>query len=385
MKKFVLLFLLVLMICCSTGCRNKDVGAEPVHTAAVIGIRSCSVIPTDMQPLQASMTRSVESGGSVSITRVDGSPECVYYNIFDGVPSGGTSNQKEAYINEQLQSVYAAIGNVRAEVEEADVLSAITLAVRQLNSVESGQRVLFVYDSMLQTCGVLPFQNTNLLDDPSSEIMENIRSQKLLPDMSDIEVHILGAGDTRPPQKELNEQNRTNLMSVWETIFSAAGARSVSFHSNISVGNTELEDLPAVSVVPVKDESLFEDIALTEDVLSFKANSSAYLDEDKAEATLRDIAGRIMGSNEEVYVIGTAASGGTEECSGVTLSLERANAVKSTLEELGVTKIKAFGLGYDERLCIKDVDENGFNEALGKRNRTVYIVSANSEKAKLVQ
>ena len=385
MKKIVLLFLSALMICCGAGCGNKDVGAEPVHTAAVIGIRSCSVIPTDMQALQDSLYCSVESGGSISITRVDGSPECVYYNIFDGVPSGGTSNQKEAYVEDQLQSVYTAIGNVRAEVEEADALSAITLAVRQLNSTESGQRVLFVYDSLLQTCGLLPFQNTNLLDNPSSEILEKIKTEKLIPDMSDIEVHIFNAGDTRPPQKELNERQRENLMSVWNTIFSAAGAKSVSFHSNISVSNTELEDLPAVSVVPVKDESLFEDVALTEDMLSFKANSSVYLDKDKAKATLSDIAGRIMGSNEEVYIIGTAASGGTEGIDGVTLSLERANAVKSTLEELGVTKIKAFGLGYDERLCIKDVDENGFNEELGKRNRTVYIVSAHSEKAKLVQ
>ena len=82
----------------------------------------------------------------------------------------------------------------------------------------------------------------------------------------------------------------------------------------------------------------------------------------------------------KILLLGTTASynGGSVE-----LSTQRAEHVKNTLVELGVSEenIVAIGVGYHQDFCENDSPNGEFVEEIGKNNRSVSIFPLDSEKA----
>ena len=134
------------------------------------------------------------------------------------------------------------------------------------------------------------------------------------------------------------------------------------------------------TVTPVIDEV----VRFDETSIKFKSNTAELADKDKAAAALKPI-GEILKNNPDltVYLAGMTASVGGD---GKQLSLERAEAVKSLLLDMGANEeqISCVGLGRAENfLRVKDLDNDGnLIEQKAKLNRAVFLFGSDSDTAK---
>jgi len=94
--------------------------------------------------------------------------------------------------------------------------------------------------------------------------------------------------------------------------------------------------------------------------VGFDFNSTTFRDPSGARATLRKLANVMLGTGESVTLTGATSSEGTEQYNQ-QLSLERADAVKTVLIQLGVpaSRISTFGDGSHLPGRLDDRGPNG--------------------------
>ena len=90
-------------------------------------------------------------------------------------------------------------------------------------------------------------------------------------------------------------------------------------------------------------------------------------------------------TSKRILIVGTTASTG-QDASCLKLSLDRAEACKNTLIEMGVSNEQIETLGLGRKKCflrVNDLDVNGkLIENLASQNRAVYIFDSDSLEAK---
>ena len=127
-------------------------------------------------------------------------------------------------------------------------------------------------------------------------------------------------------------------------------------------------------------EHCYRSVSEKEKIL-FAGDQSVYLSPDEAEETLRPIA-EYLQQHETVnlLLVGGTAGDETNEAT-LQLSQERADRVKSTLTELGISgeRLKTLGMGAGEPWHISGAGTNG---KLASENRKVVLLDMNSQQAK---
>ena len=142
---------------------------------------------------------------------------------------------------------------------------------------------------------------------------------------------------------------------------------------------------------PLVFEEPFE---LNETQVMFVVNQAAFIDEAAAKEALKPAADAILAHPEaSILIAGTTATDGTQE-SCVSLSNERAEAVKNLLvSAFGVpeSQLQTIGLGYADDPFVRGKDRipegdvNGrFVESEGAKNRRVVVMDAESDIAKQI-
>lgn len=118
---------------------------------------------------------------------------------------------------------------------------------------------------------------------------------------------------------------------------------------------------------------------LTEKMITFIGDKSEYLNPDNAVATLQPIADYLVNNDTTILLCGCTA-GDTNSSYAITLSKNRAEAVKSTLVQLGVdeSRIICIGLGSSDPWHIYGV---GYDGEAASSNRKVVVLDASSATA----
>ncbi len=150
------------------------------------------------------------------------------------------------------------------------------------------------------------------------------------------------------------------------------------------------------ATVTMNEEPLVfeEPFELNETQVMFVVNQAEFIDETAAKEALKPVADAILAHPEaSILIAGTTATDGTQE-SCVSLSNERAEAVKNLLvSAFGVpeSQIQTIGLGYADDPFVRGADRipegdvNGqFVESEGAKNRRVVVMDAESEIAKQI-
>lgn len=122
---------------------------------------------------------------------------------------------------------------------------------------------------------------------------------------------------------------------------------------------------------------------LTEEQVSFVPDQATYLDEEEAVATIQPIADYLMENNQiTILLVGTTA-GDEDSDYTMTLSQERADAVRDTLIRLGVdeSRIVTVGLGSSDPWHVYD---GGYEGSIASGNRKVVLLDASSDTAKKI-
>ena len=116
--------------------------------------------------------------------------------------------------------------------------------------------------------------------------------------------------------------------------------------------------------------------------MQFVGNKAIFIDEAKAKEVMKPVAEAILAHpDRSILIAGTTATVGAQETS-VTLSLERAEAVKQLLVNtynVPASQISVVGLGFEDDPFErgKDIDANGnLVESEARKNRRVVVLDA---------
>lgn len=134
---------------------------------------------------------------------------------------------------------------------------------------------------------------------------------------------------------------------------------------------------------PEENQLVFEvPFEINETQVQFVGNKAIFIDEAKAKEVMKPVAEAILAHpDRSILIAGTTATVGAQETS-VTLSLERAEAVKQLLVNtynVPASQISVVGLGFEDDPFErgKDIDANGnLVESEARKNRRVVVLDA---------
>lgn len=390
MKKILIGLLAVVMcLCMFAGCTNSD--DEPVAVAFVIGAhKNFPTLNLNTDAVYDKIYDVAYRYGKLLVVVVDGSPY-VFGDYELKAPNKSIDDAKRRQLAKQdANSIIAEISAAKAKTAEVDTLAAITKTAKLLKSTGIENLEMTIYDSGLSTTGVLNFAKSNLIEGDPSLIVDKLRESNSLPDISGIKITWFGIAETSGGQAVLTTRYQNSLEAIWGAIIEASGGTVEFKHISLSTVETD-GDLPDVSAVSVVQDNIHGDEVINEPIrlssVRFVADSSEYISEAEAREALMPLAEILKKRpNDQIVLAGSTASIGTD---GKKLSLERANAVKSTLISLGVSENQIYAtVGLGQTLWSKRVDDldsqGNLVESAAAKNRAVFAMGLDCPEAQEV-
>lgn len=368
LRGFLLCLSIIIASTTLAGCGDSNAG----DIAIVIGAHANNPQPKLTDAALEELNPTFGSDSRHSLITTDANPESA--GTFDSQINDTNDLTEKKSLEELVAKLVADVEAARADDPESDLIAAIDLGARAVASSD-GTRTVLVLDSGLQTSGTLRFQDHGgaLLSADPETIATQIADE--LPDLTGVKVIFLGLGDVVEPQQPLSPSERRRLIAIWEAVVRKAGGTPMILPSPVS--GPSQSGLPAVSPVPTGEPSLSlnQPVSLMDDVTGFVPNKAIFLDPSLTYSALQVYADAIIASGERVVLTGTTTSDQTEEFR-LTLSRERAQAVKEVLVELGVSedRIRVDGVGTNFAEFVPDRDSQGeIDERIAAGNRRVIM------------
>ncbi len=393
MKKFFIAATVIALLCmcifACVGCVGVGADEQERSVSIVMAVRdNFPKIQYNNESLYDTIYDAAYSWGYISAVVSDGDPSVMgSWRITNPGKNINDAKRRQLATN-CTETIISNLMTFSPDNTEGDTLRAVKIAADALNSTGSDIKTLVVYDSGLSTSGVLNFAGKNILGVSPETIVEQLKENHSIPDLTGIDVVWTGLCQVAGQQETLASSYEYKLETLWTAILSAAGAKSVEFDRNPLPAVENEGDMPYCSVVPVVADTLdideeaqeLPDIVKCDETSSvrFKSNTAELVDEAAAEKALMPIAEYLCANSEEsFYILGMTATvpGGD---GGRQLSLERAETCKALLVKNGVSKDRliCIGLGYtDHPLRADDTDADGnLIEEAAKANRAVFLV-----------
>lgn len=406
MKKTIALILTVVLtlglVGSLTGCSsNNEASTEKVAVCYVIANTANSKGLNLQSPLvQDTIYSTILNYGYISVVNADGSPEVVLANSFDIDEKYKSASKDKLAMDARSKATNLISGmqTVIADDPEIDYLEALRLAVRSLASLEGyDSKQIIVLGTGLSTTGVLDFKN-NLISAEPDVIVELLNEKSEIPNFSDITVYWQQLGDVAAPQETLTSAQKNKLQKIYGSLVESGGG---TFVYNEIMANPVDESVKYPSVTPVdlpddtpivfeadeldtEDDKAFEEPqVLGESQVEFIGDQANYLYPDKAVENIRPIAEYLLKHESVNLLLIGSTAGDTTNDSTLRLSQERADAVKTTLIELGVdaSRITTIGMGSSDPWHVPNA---GYEGAVASANRKVVLLDSRSSTAQLI-
>ncbi len=404
MKKVITLILtFALVITLSavfTGCTKNE---EPIEKNAVCYVVANTANSQGLNlqsPLvQDTINSTILNYGYISVVNADGVPEVVLAQSFDiDAKYKNASKDKLAMdARSKATNFINGMNTVIADDPEVDYLEALRLAVRSLSSLEGyDSKMIVVLGTGLSTTGVLNFNN-NLISAEPNVIIDLLKEKSEIPDFTGITVYWQQLGDVAAPQKSLTSAQKNKLQQIYGSLVEA-GNGTFKYNDIMSNPVNTTVEYPAVTPVDLPedtpivfdadalntdDKAFQEPQILNESKVEFVADKASYLYPDKAVENIRPIAEYLLEHDTvKLLLVGSTAGDTTNETS-LKLSQDRADAVKQTLVDLGVSaeRITTKGMGSSDPWHVPNV---GYEGAAASGNRKVVLLDVRTETAQSI-
>ena len=408
MKKIIALILICICIFTLTGtltgCSKRtanDTPAEKTAVCFIVGGHANSQGLNMNSPLvQDTVYNTVRNYGFISVVSVDGKPEIIHaasYDI-DAKYKSASKDKLDMDARAKATNIVVSMQNIVANDPEVDYLEALRLAVRTLSSLEGyDSKRIIVLGTGLSTTGVLDFNNNLISADPDV-VVGLLKEKSEIPDFSGITVYWQQLGDVAAPQKELTSAQRIKLQNIYGGLVEAGGGafvyneiianpvdNSAQFPAVTPVDlpdDTPISFDPTVFEEPDEDENVFEEpVILSEDQVVFIGDKAEYLHPEEAMRTLQPIAEYLIQHPSISILLAGTTAGDKDSDYTMTLSLSRAETVKSTLVELGVDEGRIIAVGLGSTNDPWHIWSAGYDGAAASSNRKVVLLDATSETA----
>lgn len=388
-------------------------------------------IPPDAYSALETALEKVVYGGYICAVVSDGTPtkqEIVTDEDFF-IEDAKNPVTLEKRINDRKASLVDQLKNLKvvADSPEVDLLGAI----REAKSVLSSSRVngikhkeIFIIDTGVSTAGDLNFVNMDFLEGKPDvqdviDRLNNYEGVGVLPDLTGIAVTFCGTADglaeVAAPQQASTTDKRF-IKDFWKEVVTACGAAPVQFENvaGWDTPNLYTEDadskFPYVSVVTFYHESAIDfsdlikiemgspdtppdlpappvvEIKLPSETVGFQPDGAEYLNNESARKVLRPYAEELKHffefyPDEKIWIVGTTAAVQQGATGSIELSLQRAETVKNTLTELGISKknLVTLGLGAKFPWAVDEHPNGAFDTVVAQANRAVWILTARED------
>lgn len=355
------------MIALLTGCNKAQ--AQP-RNVAVLALNGSNNPVLSMATVQDELETVICNGGTINFVQADSDP-ARYRVELSATKKSDIVNYTSAL--ETLQSSFQALN---ADDKETDVVSALRTAARSLHA-EGSSGTLIVGHSGLSTSGVLQFQNLEMTDDSViPELIEMLRQENQLVDLTSLNIEWHYLGDTMPPQSALTETEKAFLRSFWAQYLDACGAASVNFCEDLPDSRT-MEGAPSVTVVPTGElKAIGQPVRLDSAAgIAFVADSATeVVEEERFSEAVKQLASQIRSFGCRRYVLGgSTADDGSAPEKQQQFGLARAKFVKEAVAQVdpeAAEQLVPVGLGCANTSVRADDEE---------ANRVVWFVEATSD------
>lgn len=384
-KRIFALFLTVLTVATTfAGCNVNDNNKETV--SAVIGVaNTVNNASIDVDTVLGTKLEEILSkdGSSIAYYEIDG--ECYKLdNTKCEYQTGSSKSNKKAKLKTYIYKVSGAIKDATPKTAEIDILYALSTmssAVKNNAYGTSNEMEMIIVSNLISTKGSINFVDNTIYfenNDYIAFLKDNI------PDMKGIRVTWF-VTEATGNQERLENSDKRKLKDFYEKLITEAGGTVEFIDENGDDGTIDRSSWPNVSTVEIRKETFSNeklDITLEESTL-FKSDSTEWVNEAEAETALQNLVVAINSSPDITVVAGSTATTSSGEIQHAEFSKKRADKVKAKLVKLGAdeSKLVSVGIGKSyKKYRVPDTDEFD-NESNKAKNRCVFIVSANTEKA----
>lgn len=327
------------------------------------------------------LSLSPSAGDSVSLVCPDGSATVVFERTYSSSANNGVYQERER--GQWHDELAASIAGTTPDAPQTDILSALNLSARTLNTSADGTKTLAIMNNGLNTVSPLFMQDDAFWYYDVDSLVDQLNDKGYCCDLSGIDVHWWYLSDTAGLQNALSPQQRQHLEDFWSAFLTRCNAASVTFHSDI-LSTEAPTSAPEIAEVPVIEEVLDFSaaesetpaaVALDQTSLAFKPNSCDFADSAAAQAALSQAAAQLMASADTYTVAGSVALvEGADPDTALLLSQQRAATVRDALVTLGVPADRlpnVIGLGTAQT-SLRSTDDQALN-------RSVYLVPGGNE------
>lgn len=349
---------------CDLGSNSEKVPAVTEEAAAqarqidadavvlIAGAHANSPAP-HLTPLTTAVTTgAVAAGRPVSMVTVAGTPHLNTDLDIDLPAPTDTESGRKALIRKGLNEV-ADTMTAPAGTDDADLLEAVALAGADVRSRGATRPVIVIADSGLPDTGRLDMTEPGMLGADPDQTADYLESQRALPNLTGVTVILSGIGYTAAPQAPLDAPQRDRLATMWQTVFTAAGATAVHLDptpntrdavaTDRTVGTVEVPAPPAPPVGCTPASLVFD----SQSQVSFAPDTTVLVDEQAARDALRPVVDWLTGDRARTATVrGTTADDGPLAYQK-DLGIQRAQAVAALLAAEGVAadQLQAVGVG----------------------------------------
>lgn len=384
-KPLTVVLMLVLSIILMCSCGRTDVGSDPskelpVSLVIIAGRHAnANLFPeSQLEKAEELLKRSIQETptstgynltAKVSVIVSDGNPQIASVDEKLLQRTATNSNDSEETQEKIVKDLikFLRSDELRADDEEVDLLEAIRVAQKHLQSDGDYERHILILDTGITTAGCLNMSNINILDEKIDDIIDLLEDQ--IPQLDGIQITFLGLGNVAYPQCGLSgNKAEDRLVDLWtkilekgngtltEPIFYSAPEGEPMMWNETPVDGEPgypavnavifVED-PGKEIIPNSIIISSDDLPLEKSNIScvlqsahlgFKAESAEFRDIDQAIATINLVAPNLEQFLNEtdynIYVVGSIAKVVPNMNDRANkISLERAQAVCDLLVE----------------------------------------------------
>ena len=394
MKKIVTLCI-VLGLFLFSGCASEETPVEPLHLTLIATQQSNQPAPS-LNLIENDLTEVVESYGSVTLIKLDGSPALVNQITVPAQEGLLTGSQRQRIAAEQVVAIQQEASQVHAVEPECDLLAALRLAGRAAQPTEEGRNVLIVFSNGINTMHPLDMSQTVIQNMDIERVVQELVGQMALPDLSAYsEVKFLQIGETSAPQDPLTPADTNVLKEFWRAVCVASGLseEQISFPDMPSTSTVvTLGDLPPIKTVTVLQPASaisenMVNVSFNDQTVAFIPDQAELMNPQDAQSALLPTAEALKANpSMTVLIVGQTATTVDQE-SSLSLSRERANTITELLIEMGVpaNQLQAIGLGCESQNplhCPDTAEDGSLLEEQAQKNRIVSVISADTSLGK---
>lgn len=413
LHRFLIMLIAALMLLAS-GCGNAQsdpADDKPIALVIIAGRHANANMFVESQLKEArrlierSIQQEEQSAGytlraNVSIIVSDGNPELERLgdNLLTGVVSNSTEAEEVRGLLADGIERYICSDEMVANDAEVDLLEAIRLAKKTLQSEKELERHILILDTGITTEGFLNMREFEFMDEDVNELLTKLDDQ--IPNLTDINVTFLGLGNVAYPQNALSgNAAEKKLEDLWtgilkekghailtdDIVFWASEGEPMMYNETPVEGFVNYPNVSPVMFPNMKDGHVVppdvftlspktsdndeEDgqgdeskqtlaFALPDAYLGFKPNSAEFADVNQRNKTLNSIKepleNYLNGTNNRIYIVGSIAKTAPDrDWHSHELSKARATAVRDAL-------VNDYGVPAD-RLVIIDAGVTKFS------------------------